>query len=170
MAFTRFHDDPHRIQKKIDEIASIENYYLNKPGNGVNMPFQMDPQIRLQGWGANLHTNAIELESDFRGLSRPLNRDIIKQNEYSLHMSDSNPYIYQQELPFIDETRSTHPAWMYRDLEQSRWEHPWLNPQNNFELPMNTNVQTRILEKDSYVPEYPNVSNVERNDFYFNAV
>lgn len=150
MSFTRFHDDPARIQKKLDETASIENYYLNTPGNGIHMPFQMDPQIRLQGWGANLYTNAIQLESDFRGLTRPLNRDVIQQNEYSLHVSDSNPYLYKQALPFIEESRATHPAWTFRDVEHARWEHPFINPQDNVEVPFQTNLQTRILEKDAY--------------------
>jgi len=123
---------------------------LNTPGNGIHMPFQMDPQIRLQGWGANLYTNAIQLESDFRGLTRPLNRDVIQQNEYSLHVSDSNPYLYKQALPFIEESRATHPAWTFRDVEHARWEHPFINPQDNVEVPFQTNLQTRILEKDAY--------------------
>ena len=151
MSFTRFHDDPARIQARLNETASIENYYLNKPGNGLQMPFQMDPQIRLQRWGANLNTNAIDLENDFRGLTRKLNRDHISQNEYSLHVADSNPYVYDEALPFIEETRATNPAWMYRDLEQSRWEHPFINPQDNTEFELPYNIQTRILEKDSYI-------------------
>ena len=106
--------------------------------------------FRSQGWGANLYTNSIELESDFRGLSRPLNRDIIQQNEYSLHVSDSNPYVYKEALPFIEESRATHPAWMFRDAEHSRWEHPFINPQDNVEIPFQSNLQSRILEKDAY--------------------
>ena len=167
MSFTRFHDDPARIRKHVEDSTYAERYHLNTPGNGSEMPLQMDPQIRLQQWGANLHTNAIHLESDFRGLTRKLNHDIPELNEYIKYMSNSSPYIYGKSAPFIDESRATHPAWMYRDCEQCRWEYPWINPQANIECKFNTNVQTRILEKDHFVPRYPNVSTVERTDFYF---
>lgn len=167
MSFTRFHDDPARIRKQAEDSTFLERYQLNTPGNGTEMPLQMDPQIRLQSWGANLHTNAINLESDFRGLTRKLNHDIIGQNDFIQHMSDSNPFVYSKTAPFIDESRATHPAWMYRECEQPRWEHPWINPQDNTECKFNWNIQTRILEKDHFVPRYPNVALVERTDFYF---
>jgi hypothetical protein len=166
MAFTRFHDDPNRIKKSLQESTFAESYYLNKPGNGNTVPFQMDPQLRLQGWGANLCTNAINLESDFRGLTRKLNRDLEKINDYSVHMSESDPFIYDNVKPFVDESRATHPAWMYRVVENNRWEYPWINPQDNCERTFNWNVQTRILEKDSYVPRIPNISTIERVDVY----
>jgi hypothetical protein len=168
MAFTRFHDDSARIRKTLEESTYAEGYYLNTPGSGTNMPFQNDPQLRLQGWGANLCTNAINVESDFRGLTRKLNHDLITENEY-LNKSDkdSHLYIYSTASPIVDESRATHPAWMYRDLEQIRWEHPWINPQDNTERMFPWNVQTRILEKDYYKPKKPQVLNVERTDFYF---
>jgi hypothetical protein len=58
---------------------------------------------------------------------------------------------------------------MYRDLEHSRWENPIINPQalSSIEPAFNWNIQTRILEKDYFVPKVPVVSNVERADFYF---
>jgi hypothetical protein len=82
MAFTRFHDDPLRIQKQVDESTFSGRYMLNTPGQGIHMPFQGDAQLRLQRWGANITTNIIPLESDFRGLSRPLCRDDPDLNDY----------------------------------------------------------------------------------------
>lgn len=123
--------------------------------------------MRLQGWGANLHSNAINLESDFRGLSRKLNRDLLEHNNHKQYRAETIGLIYDNAAPFIDETRATHPAWMYRDLEQTRWEYPWINPQDNFEQVFPWNIQTRILEKDNHKPKMPNVMNVERADFYF---
>jgi hypothetical protein len=162
MAFTRFHDDEARIRKSLQESTFAESYYLNKPGNGTAMPLQMDPQLRLQGWGANLCTNAIQLENDFRGLTRKLNRDILSLNQYDKHTASSERYIYNIASPIVDESRATHPAWMYREAEHNRWEHPWINPQDNFERSFDWNVQTRILEKDNYVPNIPIISNIER--------
>ena len=71
---------------------------------------------------------------------------------------------YSSMNPFLEESRATHPAWMYRDLEQSKWETPLLNPQINLEKPFTENVQTRILEKDHFVPTVPIVKG--QNDFY----
>ena len=59
-----------------------------------------------------------------------------------------------------------HPAWMYRDLEQPRWEQPFLNPQANLEKGFHDNIQTRILEKDFFVPKIPIVDNMTGN-YYF---
>ena len=61
MSFTRFHDDPNRIKKQIDESSFAGRYMLNTPGQGMNLPFSEDPQIRLQKWGANLQTNTVNL-------------------------------------------------------------------------------------------------------------
>jgi len=162
MAFTRFHDDSARIKKSLEESTYAESYYLNKPGTGINDDFQSDPQIRLQCWGANMCTNGINLESDFRGLTRKLNKDILDENEYLKHSIESNQYLYGTANPLIDESRATHPAWMYRDVEQSRWEQPFINPQDNLEQPFQMNIQTRILEKDSFRPKTPNIGSVER--------
>ena len=167
MSFTRFHDDPARIRKRLEQTTYGESYYLNTPGTGINDPFQLDPQLRLQGWGANLASNAINLESDFRGLTRKLNRDLPASNEYLSHQADSNLYLYDSAKPAIDESRATHPAWMYRDLEHIRWEHPWINPQDNVERAFPWNIQTRVLEKDFYKPKVPKVLGVERSDIYF---
>jgi hypothetical protein len=162
MGATRFHDDPARIKKALEESTYAESYYLNRPGTGIQDPFQSDPQIRLQGWGANLCTNGIHLENDFRGLTRKLNHDLVVDNDYFKHAVDSTPYTYDNAKPIIDESRATHPAWMYRDLEQTRWEYPWINPQDNFEQAFPMNIQTRILEKDFFKPKLPNIGSVER--------
>ena len=45
MAFTRFHDDPHRIQKQLEESTYIGRYTLNTPAQGMNLPFNEDPHV-----------------------------------------------------------------------------------------------------------------------------
>ena len=64
---------------------------------------------------------------------------------------------YRNASPIVDESRATHPAWMYKDLEQTRWEQPFLNPQNNWNKPFDDNLQSRILEKDLHMPKIPTV-------------
>lgn len=152
MAFTRFHDDPYRIKKQLEESSGPSRYILNKPGQGVNLPFMEDPQMRLQGWGANLRTNTVNLESDLFGMTRPLNRDLVTVNDYKSNSVNTSVVSYPVAEPFVQESRASHPAWMYKDLEQPRWEAPYLNPLNGLEKGFNENIQTRILEKDYYEP------------------
>ena len=160
MAFTRFHDDPARIHKQMEISSFAGRYFLNTPGQGTDLPFLEDPQVRLQQWGSNLQYNPVCIESDLRGLTRPLCRDLISENNYKKHSANRDdgfvfPTLqpsYRSEQPFVEESRATNPAWMYRDVDIQRWEMPWINPQDAFEQPFNWNVQTRILEKDHFTP------------------
>jgi|UniRef100_A0A6C0IPK5 hypothetical protein len=155
MSFTRFHDDPHRIKKQLEESTYHGRYFLNTPGPGMDMPFSEDPHVRLQKWGANLHTNSVNLESDLYGLTRTYNRDLTNKNDYKQHQARSQTNAYRVEQPFTEESRASHPAWTYKDLEHSRWESPFLNPQNDLERKFDCNIQSRIIEKDNFQPNIP---------------
>ena len=165
MSFTRFHDDKHRVKKQVEESIYAGDYFINAPGPGIDLPYLEDPQIRLQKWGGNLRTNTISLENDLRGLTRKLNRDEV-HNEYSKKAPVSSSVNYSNVDPFVEESRVSHPAWMYKDLEQKRWEHPLINPQKqyNFDLPFKNNLHSRILEKDYHVPKIPLVEHT--NNYY----
>lgn len=163
MSFTRFHDDPHRIKKQNTESSFAGRYMLNVPGPGEDLPFIEDAQVRLQHWGANLQNNTVDLEGDLRGLTRPLNRDLTNANDYKKQSVYSAPKYYHSSEPFIQESRASHPAWMYKDLEQTRWETPLLNPLNGLEKGFHENVQTRILEKDNHITKTPLVDGIHNN-------
>jgi hypothetical protein len=150
MSFTRFHDDPNRIKKQVEESSAVGNYSLNTPGQGTDLPFLEDPQIRLQHWGSNLRTNTTNLESDLLGLTRQLNRDNLKSNDYKLNEVSSTAKHFKTEESFVDESRLSHPAWMYKDLEQTRWEYPLKKQLGHFEVKFTNNVDSRNLEKDNY--------------------
>lgn len=155
MSFTRFFDDPYRIQHRTENSSYSGKYFLNTPSNGSKMPFQEDPHIRLQKWGANMMTDSIKIEDDLRGTTRKLNRDTFKENDYITNSNNSSNMYYENSSYLnIDETRSSCPAWMLRGIEIPRWEEPFLNPQNNLEKGFQCNIQTRILEKDYYQPTY----------------
>ena len=155
MSFTRFHDDPCRINKQLQESTDPGRYMLNVPGNGDKPYYIEDPYIRIQGWGANLRTNTINLESNLKGLNQPLSRDCL-QNNYLKTAVNSSPISYPSTQPsFVEQSRVTHPAWTYRDLEQTNWYYPQLNPQENVCLPFQNNLSTRILEKNNYVAKIP---------------
>ncbi len=155
MAFTRFHDDPCRINKQLQESTGIGRYMLNVPGNGSKPLYMDDPFIRMQKWGGNLMTNTINLESDLFGLSRNINRDDIKTNDYILNAVKTEKQEYKSVNPYTDQSRATHPAWEYRDLEQQNWSILPLNPQENTCFTFQNNLSTRILEKDTFVAKAP---------------
>jgi hypothetical protein len=119
------------------------------------MSFQEDPQLRIQRWGANMKTNTVNLESDLRGMTRKLNRDYQEENNYNNHAAFSDKLEFRTTAPYVEESRASHPAWMYRSVEPNRWEMPWINPQANLEKEFSDNIQTRIIEKDGYRPSIP---------------
>jgi len=163
MSFTRFHDDPLRISKQLQEITGTGRYMLDTPGPGINLPFFEDTHLRLQGWGANLQTNTVNLESELIGLGRPLSCDATSEVYTKYNVVSTQP-AYSSANPSVEETRASHPAWMYRDLEHPRWEEPWINPQAHVEKRFQDNVQTRILEKDYYKPRVPVLWNTTCTD------
>jgi hypothetical protein len=148
---TRFHDDPARIEKALEISTFSGRYQLDTPGPGIEMPFFEDAQIRLQQWGANLCENVVDIENSLRGASKPLTRDGYV-NKTPMPKFDREQY--PKLNPFVEESRVSHPAWSYRDVDYkySRWEEPWINPQNwqTIDYVSDTNLGTRILEKDQH--------------------
>lgn len=163
MSFTRFHDDDLRISKQMEQMTFPGRYQLDVPGPGVSMPMQDDVHIRMDLWGANLRTNTVNLESDLLGITRPLNRDDVKLNNYENQVK-SSAITYATNQPFVEESRASHPAWIYRDLEHPVWEKLIVDPQANLEKPFHDNIQTRILEKDYHKPQKTHVLRSNKTD------
>jgi hypothetical protein len=156
MAFTRFHDDPARIEKQLQETTGLGRYMLNVPGNNGDTPcFMEDPFIRMQKWGANLMTNTVNLESDLLGLTRKNNKDTLSENNYVTKAVSAEKKAYPVCTPSTDQSRVTMPAWMFRDLEQVNWSILPLNPQENTCFPFQNNLNTRLIEKDNFVTKMP---------------
>ncbi len=160
MAFTRFNYTDCRTMKALEESTGPGRYMLNKPGNGCRPCFMEDPQIRLQGWGANLrHVPGgapIDIDSDLHGITRRLMKDCSKAEfpNSGVVLSVKNNYSTCQ-APITDQTRATHPPWMYRALEQTRWYPLFLDPQENVCKPFHNNINTRLLERDYYLAQSP---------------
>ena len=109
MSFTRFHDDPCRINKQLQESTGLGRYMLNVPGNGSKPIYMDDPFIRMQKWGGNLMTNTVNLESDLMGLSRNSNRDDVATNEYRLNAVKTKQVQYKsQKNHFVSHLPDQH--------------------------------------------------------------
>ena len=157
MSFTRFHDEPDRIKKQLQQSTDVGRYVLNVPGPGDKPLYMEDPYIRAQMWAGNIMTNTVDIETELRGLTRRLNKDT-HENYYL--SGDASVATRTNELiacptrggSSVEQSRATHPAWMLRDLEQDNWKMLHFDPQENVFMPFNNNLSTRILEKDHFVP------------------
>jgi hypothetical protein len=103
--------------------------------------------------------NSINLESDLRGLTRINNSDNIDMNQHKLKSVKTTTKKYPVSNVYTDQSRATHPAWTFKDLEQTKWDYPHLDPQEHICVPFQNNLSTRLLERDTFVPKRPNVSN-----------
>ena len=159
MAFTRFHDDPARIKKQLQQSTDPGRWVLDVPGCGENPSYMADPQIRIQTWGGNLMTNSVQMEGELRGVGRILSRDCLGKDEYKKFDVHSRAIQYPTNTSmYTEESRTIMPAWTARDLEQVNWGILPLNPQENTCMAFQNNVSTRILEKDFFVRNIPCLS------------
>ena len=176
MAFTRFYDDPCRIQKYLEESTSIGNYNMNVPGNGTSPLYFNDPYVKIQKWGGNLSSNKTDLESELFILHRKLNRDSIKENNYVDYLN--NNAIYNKcsannvDNEVTGQSRASHPAWVYREINNfnkrdsnyyvpNNFNYLHLDPQENICIPFHNNISSRIVQKDYF--ELNNNYDLERN-------
>ena len=160
MSFTRFNYDPCRTKKLLEESTGPGRYMLNKPGWGDKPCFFSDPQIRMQEWGTNLRRvpggAPIDIDSDLLGITRPFSKDCTKK-EFPF---SGVVFSMKKEYPtcgkeFTSQSRATHPTFLYRDLEQSNRYPLFLNPQENVCMPFQNNLNTQLLERDSFTPKIP---------------
>lgn len=147
MSFTRFHDDPCRIQKQVQEAMGPCNYILNVPGNGLKPCYMEDPYIRMQKWGGNLMTNPIDLESRLRGMDQKLSKDCIAYDDKPMQTSKIN---YPTCGEVTAQPRAVMPAWTVREQVQTNFNILPSNPQDNALMPFESNQSTRILAKDNW--------------------
>jgi len=174
MACTRFFYDDCRTKKQLQQSTDPGRWILNVPGNGANPCYIEDPQIIIQKWGANLRTNTINLESELKGVNKPLSRDCLGKDNYKSYNVQNQAIEYPVcNNTFTEESRATNPAWWYRDLEQVDWGYPPINPQINTCLPFQNNLSTRILVRDDFTPKRECVLNEKKYNYLptnYNAV
>lgn len=160
MAFTRFNYDDCRTEKLLQESTGPGRYMLDKPGWGSKPCFFDDPQIRMQEWGANLRNvpygAPIDIDSDLIGITRPLYKDCSKKEYPNSGVVQSEKVSYPVcSKAVTNESRATHPAWMYKDLTQNHRYILFLNPQENTCMTFQNNLNTRLLERDNFVDKAP---------------
>lgn len=146
MAFTRYHDDPLRIMKQLQEFTDPGVYGLQVPGNGERMSYVADPHVRLQKWGANRHENFVLVESELWGMQHKLTRDCtpsIEVNSYPMRYPTAKDEV-------TTESRTIAPAWELRSVAQPRWEMLHEDYQARAIIPFSTNNETRMSARDNF--------------------
>lgn len=157
MSFTRFNYDDCRTKKRLQESTGPGRYMLNMPGNGPTPSYFEDPHIRLTKWGANLLDTSnhlpVDIASDLDGRTRRYQKYCNNSEFPNSGVTPVKKLVFPTVKAYTDESRASHPAWMYRDLPQTRWEYPLLNPQENTCIPFHNNISSRILEKNNFIPK-----------------
>ena len=154
MSFTRFHDDPSRILKTNIETTSMCNYTFNVPSNtNTSNVYIDDPHIRMQKSGGAQYSRMVDLEGQLKQMDRSNTRDFIEDQYKTKNNVDHKLRkipIYELNKSITDETRSTHPSWIYRPLQQYRPDFLFEDPQKNYLMNFENNVNTNIITKDNY--------------------
>lgn len=142
MAFTRFHDDPCRVQENFNKSEAILNYQINVPGNSYN--YFDDPFIRLEKYGANWQPNKMDIENNLKNIDRPLSRD------YNIHVM---PEIVNEMIP-THNAQTEQSSFISKEktveVGYDRWcSYPFINPQANIEIPFRNEISTRFIQKEN---------------------
>ena len=152
MSFTRFNYDDARTVKRLQESTDPGRWVMNVPGQGCSPCYFEDPQIRLQKWGANLRNgpsnHPVDIASYLDGRTKKNNESCSHQQKTIRTTKKS----FSTCTPFIDESRATHPTFLYRDVENTRWGYPLFDPQMNVERGFENNMSSRIIGKDNFIP------------------
>jgi hypothetical protein len=162
-------------RNKEAEISTYQGrYYLDTPGNGTQLPYFTDSHMRIQkSSGVIGESGTVDWESELRGITRPLAKGDIY--DYKTSKLPIIARIHEHNILVSDESRSTLPAWTFRELEQDRWEKPFLNPIDKAIIPFDINMNIRRHECDQLddpngVCSVPGFSGLEREPVEFSPL
>ena len=154
---TRFFYDNARTAKHLQQSTDISNHLFSTPGIGANPAYISDRHIRLQQWGANMHDNTINLESDLRGMNNNTStkNNIFEPLKHTTVTSKAIQYPTDTST-YTTYSKDTHPSKNYRNVEQHRWDTTIEQAQQKRIIPFQHNMNTRQEAKDNYSAN-PNV-------------
>jgi hypothetical protein len=160
MANTRYNYDDLRTKKILQESTGPGRYHLNVPGPFKTTCYMDDPQVRLQKFGGNNRSvsngHPIDIDSDLKGYTRPLQKYCSQYQFPNKGVAVSKSIRYNNcNAPITDQSRATHPARNYRAMANTPHDVPLLNHQENTCFHFQNNLNTRLLERDNYVPKLP---------------
>jgi len=154
MTDTRISSDSCRQVKKLQQMTGVGRFMLDVPGPGANLPYVADPQIQLQKWGANTWSDATDVHSYLLGITVPLSRHCSPAVPPS-RQNPSYSYPTLSEALTTEQSRAILPAWTVRETPQCYTYYLFHNPQNYTEIPFQTNLDTRNVEREQFITNRP---------------
>lgn len=146
MASTNIKNDPGRIKKQLEIMTGPSRWTMNVPGNGLDLPFITDPNIRMQEWGSNFATNFVDIDNNLKGLGRNLTKECMSSQYKNIDIKSKS---YPNKSFNVNTTSISNPAFNLRDSVNHRAFSITDDNHNNFyEIPFNTDLGTRMYEKD----------------------
>jgi hypothetical protein len=132
---------------------------LTRPLNPT--AFMDDPYIRQQRWGNNIRVPArlgfIPTETPLDVENNLMSRDVhlskyCSSKQFPQTKRSTVQIAISQTIntPITQQSRASHPAWMYKDKEQTRWDYLPLDPQENVAMSFSNNLSSRILAKNAW--------------------
>ena len=127
-----------------------------------------DPHIRLEKWGANLDNNAIDLESDLRGMTRTVNRDEVPKNTHLTHQVDRiERGMSRLNSSATDQSRATNPTWWHKEEQQYRPDILFYNPQDRIIPDFKSNKVRELSKRIIKILKYNIWENNQNSKAYF---
>jgi hypothetical protein len=188
MSFNRLNYDTETYKHDINQSVGPGNYHINPPPISCKPCYPESEKIRLQRAGASIKGDMfmVDVDSELSGLFRknsnnpntkykpccdgsdcPIeqsrrnigessNSKILKEGQMS---GDENLTHFQDCGIHTEDTRLNNPPCTLRSSGWNRWE--WLchNPQDQIEIPFETNINYRMIVKDNHRPIIPNLIN-----------
>lgn len=178
MSFNRLNYDTETYKHDINQSVKPGNYYINPPAISCKPCYPEASEIRLQRSGTSIRGDMflIDVDSELSGLFRknsnnPNNKYIpCCDGKLSNNKSNNNSIILKpgeisgdEKLTHFqdcgirsEDTRLNNPPCTLRSTGLNRWE--WLcnNPQDQIEVPFDTNINYRLIVKDNHRPIIPN--------------
>ena len=153
MAMSR--NDYADIQCKLEAQNKSLGYMLNAPGPLEQSQYIVDPQIRLQEFGANLSVNVVNLNSELKGLNNTLQgKDCLHSKKITRDSHFNSNYVpltfSKNNQTWTEQPRTINPAWKLRDLETNRFNYLHYNPNQDVDRNVFNNVSTRDVEKSTW--------------------
>jgi hypothetical protein len=152
--------DEERTTKHLQESSGIGRYMLNVPGWGDKPMFINDPQIRMQLWGGNNrhvdNSSAIDIHSDLLGIwgTKKISPYCRNYKNQTINSTQISYPTYTKTV--THESRTTHPTWMYKDLQQDHTSILLVDPQKHIYNPLLNNINTRNIARDNYITRITN--------------
>ena len=151
-ALTRYRHDLNKMVENNEISTGPGRYTLGVPEAYSNAVYAPNPTVRMQKWGAShdMSSTKTDVESDLRGLGRPLTRAACGPHYDPSRDQRRMTAMPESEFPQTH-TRLVDPPCTLRGSGVNRFEWLCQNPQEGVMMPFEWAVDTRHASKDIYM-------------------